>query len=72
MRRNPEKVRFDPQLALIEAMEENVTAENITGYFRKCLYSLESREESESEEAASCRPDRVHGGHDSSVKVKYS
>ena len=32
--------------------QESVTAHNMTGYFRKCGYPLESREESESEEAA--------------------
>jgi hypothetical protein len=52
LRRNPEKARSDPKLALIEAMEENVTAENMTGYFQKCGYPLESREESENEEVA--------------------
>jgi hypothetical protein len=52
LRRNPEKVRSDPQQALIEAMDESVTSDNMTGYFRKCGYPLESREEGESEEAA--------------------
>ena len=51
LKRNQEKVRSDPQMALVEAMEESVTAQNMMGYFRKCGYPLESREESESEEA---------------------
>eukprot|EP01043_Picozoa_sp_COSAG02_P016747 COSAG02_NODE_743_length_17764_cov_9.908916_7_plen_370_part_00 len=51
LKRNQEAVRADPQMALVEAMEESVTAENMTGYFRKCGYPLKSREESNNEEA---------------------
>jgi hypothetical protein len=50
LKRNQDKVRCDPQLALTEAMEESVTAENMTRYFRKCGYPNLQREESEDEE----------------------
>ena len=47
LKRNQDKVRSDPQLALTEAMEESVTAENMTRYFRKCGYPNLKREEIE-------------------------
>jgi hypothetical protein len=51
MKRNQDKVRSNPMLALTEAMEESVAAENMARHFRKCGHPNLQREESEDEGA---------------------